>query len=148
MNRIICLSKNIYLFLSLVFLLIILLFSNQTVSASSSIHLEDPHSIVIECLRLRVPTKYREAWLIAERRSWGPWLENKEGFLGRQLFWDGQREEATLLISWSNRKYWKEIPKQEIDSVQKLFEKFAREETGQQLGNPFPIKFEGELSLQ
>ena len=44
--------------------------------------------------------------------------------------------------------FWKSIPKSEIESIQKTFEKLARDQTGQISGNPFPINFEGELIPQ
>ena len=77
---------------------------------------------VIEYLRISVPKRDREAWLISEKNSWGPWRDEQKGFLGRQLLWDPEKEEAVLLISWSNRSYWKTIPQTEIDKVQNAFE--------------------------
>ena len=100
---------------------------------------------IIEHLRLNVPKTDLEAWLFAEKKSWEPWLAKKSGFLGRQLFWDEERQEATLLISWENRETWKNIPQSEIDSVQNTFEEIARKATGKEEGNPFPLLFEGEL---
>ena len=100
---------------------------------------------VVEQLRVQVPSQDRQAWLKAERSSWEPWLAKQKGFIGRELFWDPQSEEATLLIRWSSREAWKAIPQQEVASVQERFEQLARESTGQKNGNPFPLVFEGEL---
>ena len=100
---------------------------------------------VVEQLRVQVPSQDRQAWLKAERSSWEPWLAKQKGFIGRELFWDPQSEEATLLIRWSSREAWKAIPQQEVASVQERFEQLARESTGQRNGNPFPLVFEGEL---
>ncbi len=144
-------KKRIGLFFLKLFLcvVILLLSKTQIAFASSQINLESSkQSIVVEYLRLRVPAQDREAWLVAEKKSWEPWLEKKDGFLGRQLFWDRKTEEATVLISWSTRRCWKSISKEEIDKVQGLFEEFARDETGKEFGNPFPIQFEGELLPQ
>ena len=99
-------------------------------------------------MRLSVPAKDRESWLIAEKLSWEPWLNNQEGFLGRQLFWDSKTQEAVILIAWSNRTYWKRIPQAEINDIQVLFEKVARDKIGVKEGNPFPIQFAGELLPQ
>ncbi len=102
-------------------------------------------SPVVEYLRIRVQDDMRKAWLKAERESWGPWLETKPGFLGRQLYWDKDGEEAIVLITWSSRSNWKSISLDELEKIQFQFEQAAREATGQLRGNPFPLTFEGEL---
>ena len=106
------------------------------------------NNTVIEHLRIQVPETNKEAWLNAEKDSWEKWLITKKGFLGRQLFWDPKREEAVLLIGWSSRADWKDIPQKEINAVQEQFEELARIGTGKESGNPFPILFEGELLPQ
>ena len=100
---------------------------------------------VVEHLRVKVPAEARQAWLEAERGSWDPWLAQQPGFLGRELLWDSDREEGTLLIRWASREQWKQIPEAEIETVQEHFEQLARQATGQSQGNPFPLLFEGEL---
>ena len=100
---------------------------------------------VVEHLRVKVPSEARQAWLEAERGSWDPWLAQQPGFLGRELLWDSDREEGTLLIRWASREQWKQIPEAEIEAVQERFEQLARQATGQSQGNPFPLLFEGEL---
>jgi uncharacterized protein (TIGR03792 family) len=100
---------------------------------------------VIEHLKVKVPEAARQAWLEAEQGSWEPWLVRQQGFLGRDLLWDPETEEGTLLIRWSSREAWKTIPQQEVELVQQRFEQLAREATGQRQGNPFPLVFEGEL---
>ena len=105
---------------------------------------------VIEQLRLRVPEPHRELWLQAEASSWQPWLEQQQGFLGRDLFWDPQREEGLLLIRWTSREQWKAIPQAEVLRVQARFEA----EVNQALNRPaeapplFPLLEEGELLVQ
>ncbi|MBM5807257.1 MAG: TIGR03792 family protein [Cyanobacteria bacterium M_surface_10_m2_179] len=100
---------------------------------------------VVEHLRVKVPAEARQAWLEAERGSWEPWLTQQPGFLGRDLLWDPEREEGTLLIRWASRAQWKAIPLAEVEAVQDRFEQLAREATGTPEGNPFPLVFEGEL---
>ena len=100
---------------------------------------------VVEHLRVKVPAAGRQAWLEAERGSWEPWLAQQPGYLGRELLWDGEREEGTLLIRWASRAQWKQIPEAEIEAVQERFEQLARQATGENQGNPFPLLFEGEL---
>ncbi|QNI44555.1 antibiotic biosynthesis monooxygenase-like domain containing protein [Synechococcus sp. WH 8101] len=103
---------------------------------------------VIEHLKVKVPEAARQAWLEAERGSWEPWLARQQGFLGRDLLWNPETEEGTLLIRWRSREAWKAIPEQEVDAVQQRFEQLAREATGERLGNPFPLLYEGELLPQ
>ena len=100
---------------------------------------------VVEHLRVKVPAEARQAWLEAERGSWEPWLAEQEGYLGRDLLWDAEREEGTLLIRWASREQWKAIPLAEVEAVQERFEELARQATGTRQGNPFPLVFEGEL---
>ena len=100
---------------------------------------------VVEHLRVKVPAEARQAWLEAERGSWEPWLAQQEGYLGRDLLWDPEREEGTLLIRWASREQWKAIPLGEVEAVQERFEQLARQATGTRQGNPFPLVFEGEL---
>ena len=100
---------------------------------------------VVEHLRVKVPAEARQAWLEAERGSWEPWLANQEGYLGRDLLWDAEREEGTLLIRWASHEQWKAIPLAEVEAVQERFEQLARQATGTRQGNPFPLVFEGEL---
>ena len=142
------LRKGILLFASLFFLCILFLSNTQVALAANSSHLNDSKQTIIEYLRLQVPHKDRNAWLIAEQKSWEPWLKEQKGFLGRQLLWDAEREEAILLISWASRSDWKTIPQEEIDHVQKTFEEIATDLTGKHGINPFPINSQGELFPQ
>ncbi len=100
---------------------------------------------VVEHLRVKVPAEGRQAWLAAEQGSWEPWLAQQDGFLDRQLLWDAEREEGTLLIRWASKDQWKAIPPEAVDAVQARFEELARQATGTTAGNPFPLVFEGEL---
>ena len=100
---------------------------------------------VVEHLRVKVPAEGRQAWLAAEQGSWEPWLAQQDGFLDRQLLWDAEREEGTLLIRWASKDQWKAIPAEAVEAVQARFEELARQATGTTAGNPFPLVFEGEL---
>ena len=104
--------------------------------------------VVVEHLRVKVPADAVDAWRQAERGSWEPWLDSQPGFLDRQLLWDPEREEGTLLIHWRSRDDWRSIPEAEIEQVQQRFEQLARQATGSEQGNPFPLVFEGQLLPQ
>ena len=103
---------------------------------------------VVEHLRIKVPADALSVWHRAEEGSWEPWLTKQDGFLGRDLLWDPETEEGTLLIRWASREQWKAIPAAEVAQVQEQFERIARDGMGQTSGNPFPLVFEGELFPQ
>ena len=133
-----------------IFLFCVIFFSTflgyvNNVQAKSLSKVNFPKESIVEHLRLKVPIKYKNAWLKAEEGSWEPWLLKQDGFLGRQLFWDPKVEEATLLIGWESKAVWKKISQSEINLVQRDFEKIARQETGLTSRNPFPLIYEGEL---
>ena len=103
--------------------------------------------MVIEELRLKVPAASKAAWLNAEKEIWDPWLSSQEGFLGRQLFWDKEREEALILVSWESKKLWKSIPMSEVNVMQEQFENNVKTSLKVE-ENPFKLIYEGELKKQ
>ena len=104
-------------------------------------------AIVIEELRLKVPADAKEAWLSAEKEIWEPWLSSKDGFLGRQLFWNKEKEEALILVNWKSKKLWKSIPISEVNLVQEKFVDNVK--TALKLSeNPFKLIYEGVLNKQ
>ena len=103
--------------------------------------------IITEELRLKVPKEFRKAWLQAEKKVWDPWLSSKDGFLGRQLFWDKEREEALILVNWKSKKSWKNIPMSEVNVVQEKFEDNVKT-TLNVSKSPFQLIYEGELNKQ
>ena len=103
--------------------------------------------MIIEELRLKVPADAKEVWLNAEKQIWEPWLSSQDGFLGRQLFWDKEKEEALILVNWKSKKLWKSISLKEVNLVQAKFEDNVK--TALNLGeNPFELIYEGELDKQ
>ena len=138
---------KIFRFLLLSVIFVSTIFGNvKNIQAESLLKVNFPKESIVEHLKLDVPKKFKHAWLKAEKGSWEPWLLKKNGFLGRQLFWDPKDEQATLLIGWESREVWKNISQKEIILIQQDFEKIARKETGETSGNPFPLIFEGELN--
>ena len=106
--------------------------------------------MVIEQLRLQVPADQREIWLEAERQTWQPWLERQSGFLGRDLFWDPDRDEGLLLIRWASREQWKSISPRTVQQVQDQFDAITNKALGRakDAGSAFPLLAEGELRPQ
>ena len=102
---------------------------------------------VTEELRLKVPAQYKEVWLKTEKLIWDPWLSSQVGFLGRQLFWNKEKEEALILVNWKSKKLWKSIPMSEVNVVQQKFEDNVK--AALNVGeNPFELIYEGELDKQ
>ena len=103
--------------------------------------------IVIEELRLKVPAASKAVWLTAEKEVWDPWLSSQKGFLGRQLYWDKEKEEALILVNWKSKKLCKSIPMSEVNVVQQKFEDNVK--AALNVGdNPFKLIYEGELDKQ
>jgi uncharacterized protein (TIGR03792 family) len=73
---------------------------------------------VTEELRLKIPSEFKKVWLQAEKEVWEPWLSIQDGFLGRQIFWDKEKEEALILVNWEYKKLWKSISMNEVNEVQ------------------------------
>ena len=103
--------------------------------------------LVIEELRLKVPSKFKEEWLKTEKKIWEPWLSIQDGFLGRQIFWDEEKEEALILVNWKNKKMWKSISMREVNEIQDKFEENVKKSLNVNT-NPFELIYEGELYKQ
>ena len=103
--------------------------------------------MVVEELRLKVPADTKAVWLSAEKDVWEPWLSSQIGFLGRQLFWDKEKEEALILVNWKSKKLWKSIPISEVNIVQEKFEENVKNALSLS-ENPFKLIYEGELDIQ
>ena len=103
--------------------------------------------LVTEELRLKIPSEFKKIWLQAEKEVWEPWLSIQDGFLGRQLFWDKEKEEALILVNWKSKKLWKSIPMSEVNIVQQKFEDNVKTALNVK-NNPFQLIYEGELDKQ
>jgi uncharacterized protein (TIGR03792 family) len=138
----------------LLVLLLTLLLPAPVGASSGAVNLVPESTEVLEVLRLRVPSDGRSCWRRAEAEAWEPWLAQRQGYRGRELYWDPQRQEALLIIGWGHRADWKEIPQASLDAVQEQFEAAARRCLAAQGSaavdrvpptNPFPIVSSGEL---
>ena len=134
-----------FLILVIIFCIVFFQFNFHTVNAFSMSN--NRSDLIIEELRLKIPMNYKETWLEAEKYIWQPWLSNQEGFLGRQLFWDKDKEEALILVSWENKELWKKISMEEVNEVQKLFDEKVQKSLNLE-ENPFKLIYEGELFKQ
>ena len=130
----------------LVFLVVLIFQTNFQIFQALSME-KYQRGIVIEELRLKVPADFKEVWLNSEKKIWEPWLFSKDGFLGRQIFWDKEKEEALILVNWKNKKLWKSIPMKEVNEVQEKFEENVKSSL-KLSENPFKLIYEGELENQ
>ena len=141
------LKKKIQRFCLLLICLVVLIFQSDIPNLKALPMDNYQGEMVIEELRLKVPSDVKVVWLNAEKEIWDPWLSSQDGFLGRQLFWDKEKEEALILVNWESKKLWKSIPMSEVNVVQQKFEDNVR--AALNVGeNPFKLIYEGELDKQ
>ena len=100
--------------------------------------------LITEELHLKVPSKFKKIWLKAEKEVWEPWLSLQDGFLGRQIFWNKEKEEALILVNWENKKLWKSISMEDVNQIQEKFEENVKKYLNEN-ENPFKLLYEGEL---
>ena len=141
----ICPKINFYLPLVICLLFIIFNINPEKLNALDMNTLQN--EFVTEELRLKVPADLRDVWLKAEKNIWEPWLSSQDGFMGRQIFWDKEKEEALILVNWKNKKLWKNIPMSEVNRVQEKFENNVKTSLNV-IENPFELIYEGELDKQ
>ena len=129
-----------------IFVIILIFQSNSQLVNALQMDNYQTESITEE-LRLEVPTDFKEVWLDAERNIWDPWLSSQDGFLGRQIFWDKEKEEALILVKWKNKTLWKNISIEEVKKIQEKFENKVMESLNLST-NPFKLIYESELFKQ
>ena len=140
-------KKKIQSFFLVIICLLGMLFQSNSEQLNALSMENYQNEIVIEELRLKVPTKFKEVSLEAENQVWEPWLSSQDGFLGRKLFWDKEKEEALILVNWKSKKLWKSIPMSEVNEVQEKFEENVKTALNVSK-NPFELIYEGELDKQ
>ena len=141
------LKKKIQRFCLLLICLVVLIFQSDVPNLKALTMDNYQGEMVIEELRLKVPADLKAVWLDAEKEIWEPWLSSQDGFLGRQLLWNKEKEEALILVNWKSKKLWKSIPMSEVNIVQEKFENNVK--TALNLSeNPFELIYEGELDKQ
>ena len=131
--------------LTLIILVASFQYNSAVVSAETMINMKD--NFVTEELRLLVPSEYKDTWIKAEKEVWDPWLANKKGFLGREIFYNKEKEEALVLVKWANKKLWKSISVKEVYEMQSIFEENVKNDLNLD-SNPFELIYEGELYVQ
>ena len=141
------LKKKFQRFCLVLFFLVVLIFQSDIPNLKALTMDNYQDEMVIEELRLKVPADVKTVWLNAEKEIWEPWLSSQDGFLGRQLFWDKEKEEALILVNWESKKLWKSIPMSEVNVVQEKFEDNIKNALDVR-ESPFELIYEGELNKQ
>ena len=139
-----CKFKNFCFFL--IFLFVFIIQTNFKIIKVFAME-NNQNKVVTEELRLKVAANFKKEWFEAEKNIWDPWLSSQDGFLGRQIFWNKEREEALILVKWEDRKLWKNIPTQEVNEIQGKFEESVKKALKLD-ENPFELIYEGELDNQ
>ena len=139
-------KNNLKSFFSFCLVFIFLVFYSN-LKTLSALTMSDNQREIVEELRLIIPSKFKEEWLDAEKMIWEPWLSKKEGYLGRQIFWDKETEEALILVNWENKKLWKNISMLEVNEVQEKFDEKVKRSLKLD-ENPFKLIYVGELYKQ
>ena len=140
-------KKKIQSLFFLSIFLLVLLFQSSSQVLNALIMDKNQSELVTEELRLEIPSKFKEIWLKAEKEVWEPWLSRQDGYLGRKIFWDKEKEEALILVNWKNKRLWKSISMKEVNEVQEKFEVNVKTSLNLNV-NPFKLIYEGELVEQ
>ena len=140
-------KKRIQSFTLLLICLFGLLFQSNSQILNALPMDKNQGELVTEELRLEIPSKYKEVWLKAEKEVWEPWLSKQDGFLGREIFWNKEKDEALILVNWENKKLWKSISMKEVNEIQEKFEENVKKSLNVN-ENPFKLIYEGELVQQ
>ena len=147
MNINLKIKKKIRWFSFLLIFLFVFLFQSKF-QILNALPMDDyQNELVTEELRLKIPSQFRKIWLKAEKEIWEPWLSIQDGFLGRQIFWDKEKEEALILVNWENKKLWKSISMNQVNKIQEKFEENVKTSLNINV-NPFELIYEGELVKQ
>ena len=77
--------KKTFRWISLALIVLVASFQYNFASVNAVTMVSMKENPIIEELRLRVPSKYKDNWINAEKEVWQPWLANKKGFLGREI---------------------------------------------------------------
>ena len=134
-----------YIFYSII--LFLLISQNNYSSLNAATMVNNSTRSVTEELRLSIPAKYKKVWLEAEKQIWEPWLAKQEGFIGRKIFYNEEKEQALLLVNWKSRQLWKNISVEEVKRIQDLFESNINS-TLNLSKYPFELIYEGEIYSQ
>ena len=101
----------------------------------------DPAAGVVEVLQMPVSAGQRQCWRQAEEAHWEPWLEQQDGYRGRELLWDPERQQAVVLVGWQSQQQWDAIPASSIGSTEEAFNAQLRQCLGVKAEAPLPVSY-------
>ena len=114
-------------------------------AAAAALRPLDASSGVVEVLHMPVTAGQQACWMQAEAKVWEPWLEQQQGYRGRELLWDPQRLQAVVLVGWASQASWDAIPAVSIAASEQRF----NQELGSCLGSaaavPLPLQWAGSM---
>lgn len=105
----------------------------------------DPSAAVVEVLQMPVSAQQRQCWLEAEASQWEPWLQQQDGYRGRDLLWDPERQQAVVLVGWQSQQQWDAIPASSIGSTEEAFNAQLRSCLGVSDQQPLPLQRAGGM---
>ncbi|MEK9631791.1 MAG: TIGR03792 family protein, partial [Synechococcus sp.] len=103
----------------------------------------DPAAGVVEVLQMPVSAGQRQCWRQAEEAHWEPWLEQQDGYRGRELLWDPERQQAVVLVGWQSQQQWDAIPASSIGSTEEAFTAQLPDGLGDTPEAPLPLQRTG-----
>lgn len=97
--------------------------------------------MVIEWLKVKVPSALRETYIQKDTEIWTPVLASYPGFVRKEVWINPKDEtELVMVIHWQTKDAWKAIP---AEVLQETDRKFA-----EAMGQSFPFAEEGEYQLR
>ncbi len=78
--------------------------------------------MVIEWLKFKVPPEQWELFIQKDEEVWTAGLKNFPGFLGKEVWVDGENQEIVMVIRWESQEQWQAIPEK---TLQELDEKMG-----------------------
>lgn len=78
--------------------------------------------MVIEWLKFKVPPEQWELFIQKDEEVWTAGLKKFPGFLGKEVWVDGENQEIVMVIRWESQEQWQAIPEK---TLQELDEKMG-----------------------
>ncbi len=74
--------------------------------------------MVIEQLTFDVDPAIREQWMAVEEKSWSRYLEQRPGFIKKELWLErGNPGQVHAIIHWESEELWNTVPPEDITRV-------------------------------
>lgn len=97
--------------------------------------------MIIELLRVKVPSNMREKYIQKDAEIWTTALAGYPGFLGKEV-WISPNDstEVMIIIRWATKELWKAIPHAELEALDAQFT--------QAMGESYPFMETGEYQVR